>query len=113
MEVARRCARRVYTEARSEEVAPGMRSAVSKACAVLDVASFVYDLDRDVCDDNEEALGSVSGAAAGNLFRRFGSLRELLAPRIALPIRDNFWALKGRRVRQLSLSGPQSRVVSS
>ena len=88
----------VYTKARSEEVAPEMRSAVAKACAVLEVAPFVEDLDREVCAEGEEARGAVTGAAARIWFYRVGSFRESLVPVIVPPIRDNFWAFMGRGV---------------
>ena len=44
-------------------------------------------------------------------FRRFCSLKEYPVPAGVLPIRDNFWSLVGRRVRLLSLSDSQRRVV--
>ena len=48
----------VSNKARPEEVAPEMRPAINKACALLDVQSFVADLDDDSCIDGEEAVGS-------------------------------------------------------
>ena len=48
----------VYKETRSEGAVPKMRAAASKARAVLDVTSFVEDLDREVCADGDETLGS-------------------------------------------------------
>ena len=103
----------VYTRARSEEVAPDMRSAVTKARAVLEVTSFVEDLDRVVCADGEGALGSGRGSAARIRSHRFCSLRESLVPVVVFPIRDNFWAFAGRRVHLLNLSDMQWREVLS
>ena len=34
-------------------------------------------------------------------------------PIVVLPIRENFWSLKGRRVRMLDLSDSQRRVIFS
>ena len=52
----------VYTKARSKEAGPEMRAAVAKACAGLEVERFVKDLDRDVCAEASEALGTEQGA---------------------------------------------------
>ena len=101
----------VYTKARTEEVAPEMRSAVAKACAVLEVAPFVEDLDREVCAEGEEARGAATGAAAQKMFYRVCSFRESLVPVIVSPIRDIFWALMGRGVRLLNLSDSQKRTA--
>ena len=38
-----------HTKARPEEVVPGMRSAVNKACAFSDVQASVVDLDNVSC----------------------------------------------------------------
>ena len=38
----------VYTNTRSEEVAPEMRAAAEKACRGLEVERFANDLDREV-----------------------------------------------------------------
>ena len=50
----------MYTKARSEEVAPEMRSAVAKACAGLEVVRFAGDLDLScvggVCVESSEVL---------------------------------------------------------
>ena len=86
-----------------------MRSAVAKACTALGVTSIVEDLDREVRAEGDEALGAGRGAAARILFHRLCSLRDSPAPAVVLPIRDNFWALVGRRVRMLSL--PDSPTV--
>ena len=43
----------VYNKTHSEEVVPE-----AKACAVLDVTSFLGDLDREVCAHVDEILGS-------------------------------------------------------
>ena len=51
----------VYTAARSEEAAPEMRSAINKACALLDAGVFVVGLDDDSCIDGGEAVGSHGG----------------------------------------------------
>ena len=39
-----------------------MRAAVAKACAGLEAERFVKDLDRDVCAEASEALGTEQGA---------------------------------------------------
>ena len=54
----------IYTKARSEEVAPEMRSALSKACAGFEVELFVKGLCRNVCVEASEALGAEKGAEA-------------------------------------------------
>ena len=99
----------LYAKARSEEVVPVLRSAGTKARAVLEVTSFVEDLDWDTCADGEEAPSSARGFAARIWFRRFCSLRESLVPVVLVPICDSFRALMGRRVRLLNLSDPQRR----
>ena len=89
-----------------------LRSAAANAGNVLAATSFVEDLDRDVGSDSEDAPGLLKGAAAQIL--RSGpdlALREFLAPEIVIPIRDNFPALMGRRVRLLNLSDSQRRVI--
>ena len=88
-----------------------MRSAAAKACNVLAATSFVEDLCRGVGSEGEEALGLLKGAAARIWRYRFATLREFLAPEIVIPIRDNFLALMGRRVRLLNLSDSQRRAV--
>ena len=87
----------VYNKTRTEEVLPEMRAAVDKACAVLDVTSFVGNLDGDVCLDSGEVPGRTR--APGSCW--------------VLPNFDNFWPLTGRRVRLLSLPDSQRRVVLS
>ena len=93
----------VYTEARSEDAVSAMRSALSEACAGLEVELFVKDLGRDVCAESSEALGAEKGADARNWFRRFRSAREFPVPAVAPPIRGNFWPLMAKRVRSLNL----------
>ena len=93
--------------ARSGEVVPEMRAALSKACAGLEVGLLVKDLDRDVCVESSEALGAEKGAEARIWFHRFRSVRELRVPAVALPARGNFWSLMVRRVRSLNLSDRQ------
>ena len=89
----------VYAKARLEEVAPGMRSALAKACAGLEVGLFVRDLDRDVCVGAREALGAERRAGARVWFHRSRVARALHVPVVVLPIRDNLWSLMARRVR--------------
>ena len=72
-----------------------MRSAIAKACTVLEVTSFVEDLDRYACADGDDALGAVLGAAARIWFRRFSFAREFLVPEVVSPISDNFRAFDG------------------
>ena len=98
-----------FAKARSEEVVPVLRSAGTKARAVLEVTSFVEDLDWDTCADGEEAPSSARGFAGRIWFRRFCSLCESLVPVVVVPICDSFRALMGRRVRLLNLSDPQRR----
>ena len=123
----------VCNNTRTEEVLPEMRSVVTKACAVVDVASFVEDgrtdsfevcpdsvvrgevassvVDWDVCPDSYEVLGPDGGARARARYHRFCFLEEYLVPLAPLPIRDNFWSSMGRRVRLLNLSDSRRRVV--
>ena len=68
---------KVYMKARPEDVAPGMRAAVAKACAGLGVERFAQHLGRDVCVDSSEALGAEQGAEARVLRRRFRLVQEL------------------------------------
>ena len=103
----------MYKKARCEEVVPGMRAAVSKACAVLDGTSFVEDLNRDVRASGDEMLSSEEGSFMRIWFHRFCTLRGNLAPMVALPIRGNFWSLLGRRMTLLNLSDSQRRVALS
>ena len=93
----------VYTEVRSGEVVPEMRSAVAKPCNALEVTSFAEDPDRDVGSEGDDACGLLMGAAARIWCYRFTSLREFLAPEIVIPIRDNFLLL--------NLSDSQWRAV--
>ena len=53
----------VYSEARSEGVVPGMRSATNKACTLLGAQASVVDLGDDSRVYGEEAFGSDEGAA--------------------------------------------------
>ena len=97
-----------HNKTRCEEVAPEMRAAVSRACAVPDVTFVVEGLDREACADVDEILGAEKSSVARLWFRRFFSLQEYFAP-----ICENFWSLTGRRVRHLNLFGSQRRGSSS
>ena len=66
----------VYAKARSEEVAPDMRSALDKARAGLEVEMFVRGLGRDMCVEASEALGSEKGAESRVWPHQFRSVRE-------------------------------------
>ena len=90
-----------------------MRSAITKACTLLDVQALVSDLEDDSCVDGEEAVGANKGTAGRLWFHRFCSLKEYLTPSIALPFRDNFLGFLGRRVRRLGLSDAQNRILLS
>ena len=74
---------------------------------------FVTDLDRDLCAEASEAIGAEAGAEARVWCHQFRSVRDLLAPAVVLPIREDFWNLMGRRVRALKLTTHQSREVLS
>ena len=89
-----------------------MRAAVSKACAVLDGTSFVEDLGRDVCAGGDGILSSEGGSFM-RIWFRLCALRGNLTPMVALPIRENFWSLLGRRMTLLNLSDSQRRVALS
>ena len=52
-------------------MAPGLRAAVSSACAILEVASFVEDLYWEVCPGSDEAPGSETGSFVRIWFRLF------------------------------------------
>ena len=101
----------VYAKGRSEEVVPDMRSALSKACAGLEVGLFVKDLDCDVCVEDSDALGAEEGAESRVWFHRFRSACELLVPAVVLPIRGNFWSLMARRVRSLNATDRQKKEM--
>ena len=103
----------VYVRARSEEAVPEVREAAARACRSLEVERFVADLDREVCVDASEALGAETGVEARVWRQQFRSIRDLLAPAVVLPIREDFWNLMGRRVRALKLSTRQMREVLS
>ena len=103
----------VRAKARSEEVAPEMRTAAAKACAGLEVERFARDLGRDVYVDSSEALGEERGAEARVWRHRFRFARDLLAPSAVLPIREDFWSLMGRRVRALKLTTRQMQEALS
>ena len=103
----------VYVRARSEEAIPEMRDAVSRACRGLEVERFVTDLDREVCAEASEAMGTEAGAEARVWCHHFRSVRDLLVPAVVLPIREDFWSLMGRRVRSLRLNIHQSREILS
>ena len=103
----------MYTKAFSGEVVPAMRSAISRACTLLDAPAFVVDLDNDSCLEGKEDVGSDRGAAVRVWFRRSCSLKEYLEASIVLPIRGNFLGFLGKRVRLLGLSGTQKRVILS
>ena len=79
-----------YDKTRAKKVLPEMRAAAVRACAAMDVASFVEDLDSHVCPDGDEALGSDGGAKVRVWFYRFCSLKEYPAPIAALRIWENF-----------------------
>ena len=103
----------VYAKARSEEVAPEMRSVVDKACARLEVEHFARDLDRVVCEEPSELVGAEPGAETRAWCQRFRSAQSLLVPSVVLPIREDFWALMGRRVEALTLSDYQRKEILS
>ena len=96
-------------KARLREAVPEMRSAIDKASTLSGAQSPVVDLGDDSCVDNEEAVGSDKGAAVRFWPRRFCALKEYLTPSIAVPIRDNFLGILGRRVRRLEMSDTQER----
>ena len=103
----------VYIKARSEEVVPEMRAAVERASRGLEVERFVNDLDREVSAEASEMIGGEHGAEARARRHQFRSVKDLLVPSVALPIKENFWHLMGRRVRALNLSTHQTREVLS
>ena len=103
----------VYVRARSEGAVPEMRAAAGRACRGLEVERFVVDLGREICVDASEALGAQTGVEARVWRHQFRSIRDLLAPAVVLPIREDFWNLMGRRVRALKLSTHQMREVLS
>ena len=84
-----------------------MQAATAKASAGLEVELFVKDLDREVCVEASEALGSEKGAGTRVWLRRFRSVRQLLAPAIVLPMRDNFWVLNGSSCSLVKVFGPR------
>ena len=90
---------------------PRMRGTVGRACALLAVESFGRDPDREAFLADECALGSDRRTCASAGFRSFCILKEHLAPPVVLPIRGNFLRFLGRRVRALSLTDAQQRVV--
>ena len=92
-------------------VVPEMRSAVARACNASEVTSFVEDIGRDVGPEGDDTLGLLKGAAAQIWPHRFSALRQALVPEAVGPIRDNFLALMGRRVRLLNLSASQGRAA--
>ena len=103
----------VYAKARPEEEVPEMRAAVEKARKGLEGERFVRGLDRDVCADASEILGSERGAEARVWRHQFRSVKDLLAPSVVLPIKEDFWYLMGRRLRALNLSTRQMREALS
>ena len=90
-----------------------MREAVGRACRGLEVERFVADLDCEICVDASEALGAETGVEARVRRHQFRSIRDLLAPAVVLPFREDFWNLMGRRVRALKLPTHQMREVLS
>ena len=90
-----------------------MREAVARACRGLEVERFIVDLDREICVDASEALGAETGVEARVWRHQFRSIRDLLAPAVVLPIREDFWNHMGRRVRALKLPAHQMREVLS
>ena len=103
----------VYNKVRSVEVVPEMRSAINKACTLLDVRAFVVDLYDGSCGDSEGAVGYDRGAAIRVWSRRFCALQEYLKPSVALPSLADFLGILGIRVRRLELSDTPKRVVLS
>ena len=79
----------VYTKTRPEEVAPEMRAAADKACRGLEVERFVGDLDHEVCAEASEMLGSERGDEVRVWRHQFRSVKDLLAPAVAFPIKEN------------------------
>ena len=77
---------------------------------MLGALALVVDLADDSCVDGEEVVDSDDAAAVCVWFRRFCSSRGNLTPSMALPIRDNFQGILGRRVRRLGLSEARDRV---
>ena len=101
---------RVYGKARSEEVAPEMRSAINKACTFLDVQAFVVYLGHISCVYSGEAVGTDKGAATCVWLHRCCAIKDFPKPSNAVPIRANFLGILGRRVRRIELSDAQKRV---
>ena len=85
----------VYTKARSEEVVPEMRSALSKACAGSEVEIFVKDLGRDVCADSSEALGAEKGRGCSKLVPPFSLRARVSCSRGCVPLQGHFLAPDG------------------
>ena len=80
----------VYVRARSEEAVLEMREAVGRACRGLEVERFVADLGRKICVDAPEYRGAETGVEARAWCHQFRSIRDLLAPAVVLPIREDF-----------------------
>ena len=93
----------VYNKAKSEEVAPGMRSAISPACALLSAEALVQGLDHDSSLADKRVVGSEWGACTRAWFHQFCSVEEYLVPSV-VPIRENFTNIFGRRVRAWTLT---------
>ena len=102
-----------YNKERSEDVAPGTRSAINKAWTLLGAQAFVVDLDDDPWVGGDEVGGSDKKAAVRARFRRFCTFKGYPTPPIAPPIRDNFLGISGRRVLRLELSDTQKSVLLS
>ena len=73
----------VYNKTKSEEVAPEVRGASGRACALLAVETFVKDLDWDMSLADESALPADRGACASAGFHRFCTLKENLVLSVA------------------------------
>ena len=87
----------VHSKTKSEEVAPGMRGAICRACALLAVVAFVKDLERDASLADGSALGANRGACTSARFHRFCALKGRLVRSVALPIRGSSMGILGRR----------------
>ena len=100
-------AEKVYDKARYEEVAPGMRVALSRASERLDAESFVKKLEDAVALLGEDEVGLVRVAYGRQWYAHVTGRWE---PETVYGARPNFLGLMGWRVRELKLPTDRNRV---
>ena len=90
---------------------PELRAAVVRAGPRLETVEFLKGLELESAPVSEGEFGLSRWRYARCWSHRVSSARSMLTPELVAPLNANFLSLMRRRVRVLSLSDAQRRIV--